>query len=401
MILIYLYNTPSLEARWVILNETNQIQQTVTQGHLTSLAPFAQHTDVYVIVPAEDVVLTSVELPKLNRQRLLQALPFALEEQLIDDVSELHFVTGEYETNHSVPVAIVSQQKMNQWIHRLQEVNISPNVLIPATLALPFIPENWQVSVDHTICAVRTGKYSGFACDKENLFTFLTLKLSEEEKKPDGIHIKNISNEKLDLMLDQIPVNEIKESEKVFLENMTGWIKTYPFINLLQGKYRPKQKSTQAKKIWQKASYLFAAFIGLAFMSNSVSFFILHHEKNHIEQSINMIYHRNFPEATSVVAPKDRMEQKLKKISTQSDNNRFLNLLGFIGESLSKTSGVRLLNLEFRDKVLNLAISAAAFDNLDTFTQSLTQQGLNVKQQNAGSAGSQVTANILIRTGTQ
>ena len=62
MIVIYIHD------EWVALDKNSQDAETIA------------------IVPAQDVLLTTAELPKLSRQRLMLALPFALEEQLIDDV---------------------------------------------------------------------------------------------------------------------------------------------------------------------------------------------------------------------------------------------------------------------------------------------------------------------------
>ena len=68
-------------------------------GDLASLTSAVVDKEVIVVVPARDVLLISAQLPKMNRSRLLQALPFALEEQLIDDVEDLHFAAGVEQAN--------------------------------------------------------------------------------------------------------------------------------------------------------------------------------------------------------------------------------------------------------------------------------------------------------------
>lgn len=379
MILIYIHSTEPFQFKRIDLNE--------------------MESDVIVLVPAQDVLLTNVTLPKLNRQRLLAALPFALEEQLIDDVNQLHFAPGEHQADQSLPVAVVSQQKMNFWMHQLNQAGITPTMMIPATLALPFTPDNWQISIDNATAIVRTGKYSGFACEKDNLTTMLTLKLSEIQKKPECIHIHNLSNQPLNLSLPDISINEIRVAEQPFLEDVAQTIKQNITINLLQGIYRPKIKASQTKIVWLAAIVLAISWFGLTLLGNFVSLFILHHANNQFEQAINKIYFRQFPKATSVVAPHNRIEEKLKQLSAQSQKNIFFNLLGLVGKNLSQVNNIHLLGLEFNEDQINLSIAADTFNSLDQFNQMLLHQGLKVIQKNAGIVDKQVRANLFIQAG--
>ena len=64
------------------------------KGDAAALAEAALDRINIVIVPSEDVLVTTVTLPKMNRSRLLQAIPYALEEQVIEDVDTMHFAAG-------------------------------------------------------------------------------------------------------------------------------------------------------------------------------------------------------------------------------------------------------------------------------------------------------------------
>jgi len=395
-ILIYLHTQ---QASWLMIDENDQTQQSMTRGNLADLTPLTENCKIEVIIPGQTILLTAAELPKLNPQRVMQALPFTLEEQLIDDVNTLHFAIGEYQSNSSFPVAVVTKEKMDTWLTELKQANITPDALIPATLALPFTPDNWYACIYDEIGIVRTGHYSGFSCDKENLNTFLELQLAEAEQKPACIHLYNFSTTPTAIKLSATTLNEMTLGEDQFLEHIAKWTETYPFINLLQGNYKTTKKSTATKKIWVTAGCLAIAWIGFAFFSNLGSLLILHYATSTSEQLINKIYQRNFPQASSVVAPRQRMEEKLKKLSTTANKNNFLSILGIIGNNLPKAKAIQLLSMDFRGNQLILSVSATTFTNLDVFTQALTHQGLNVKQQSAGIAGTAVKANLLIYQG--
>lgn len=395
-ILIYLH---AEKTSWLIMDETGQIEQTVLQGDLNELSPAIDGHDIRVIVPGQSILLTSVQLPKLNPQRLKQALPFALEEQLIDDINTLHFATGQYQANETYPVAVVSNDVMETWITKLNDANIIPHALIPAPLALPFAPDNIYLCMDDTIAIARTTEYSGFSCDKDNLDTLLKLHLAESEKTNDIIHLYNFTSTSSDLKIETVTLNETLAKPEEFLTYLMQWTETFPFINLLQGDYQTSKKASGTQKIWIAAGIVAVVWLGFSLINNIGSYFILHHATAKSEQQIEQIYKRNFPLASSVVAPRQRMEEKLKKLSGSANKNNFLSMLAVVGDNLPKATGIQLLSLDYRGNQLTLNVNAMSFENLDHLIQALTRQHLIVKQQNASMAGTTVKANLQITQG--
>lgn len=378
-IFIYLHTTPTLQASWIILDAFNKITASVERGELEKLT-VDKDCDVIVVVPTEDVLLTQVQLPKMSRSRLMQALPFALEEQLIADVSELHFAVGDYQEDGTFPVAVIAQTKMTAWIHLFSELGISPRAFIPDIFTLDYEAFTWNINSSHHCSVVRTARFGGFACEQENLNTLVQLKLAEESHS------------------DSIALANTQYSETQLLENLSQKFATLAFINLLQSQFHAKPQASNTRKVWLTTCYLAIALVVLVFMRDSISYFILHQHAKKLDAAIAQIYHANFPQATSVVAPRDRMEQKLHALSGEISKNNFLALLSMIGKSISEAH-VNIANMDFREQRVVLEISAASFDNLDAFTQALKKQGLAVKQQSAAEAGAGVKASLLIQAG--
>jgi general secretion pathway protein L len=397
-IVIYIHHIEPFDASWVIITEYNEIQQIVLHGDLTTLKSIAPHYEIHVIIPGQDVLLTYAELPKLSRERLLQALPYAIEDKLVDDISKLHFAVGQF-SPLGTPVAIISKEKINTLLHHLKLFDIAPHTMIPSTLVLPWTEHHWHASCDDTTCAIRTSPFSGFACDKPNFPTLLQLKILETPQKPEWLYLENITQTPMNLNLDHLLINETQITENQFLEKIALLFNTHSYINLLQGYYRPKRKSIQTKKIWVATAVLSGIWFFSSLFNNLISFFILNHTKNTLEQDIKLIYYEQFPSATSVVAPRERMETALKKASATTGQNDFLMLLSFVSDSLYQSKNVKVLNLNFQQNHLYLAVSAKSFADLDLLSHELSQSGLRVKQQNAAMAGTEVKADILISKG--
>lgn len=397
-IILYLDENSTAHACWVVLNEKDEIQQVTLVGKLHDLTEIAKDNNLTVIIPAQDVLLTQVNVPKLSQQRLLQALPFALEDQLLTDVNDLHFAVGAYQENNAMPVAIIAKQKMQAWLNLLNEFSLSPTVMIPASLALPITDNFWQIAVKNDTAIVRIDLYSGFACDKNNLSALLQLRLADESQKPETIQVRNYTAHPLAIELNDVKFLEANVASSQFIEDLSVCA-THPALNLLQGIFRPKFNATPSKKIWRLASYAVAAWLGLGFFSNIVSFFILHHQASNLEAQIARIYKHNFPQATSMVAPKEHMMRKLDELSTQGSKNPFLLWIGYIAKSMAQIKQIRLLQLDFHSNQLNVAISAPNYESVDQFTQALTQQGLIVKQQHIEAHDNNIEGKLSITAG--
>ncbi|MES9978186.1 MAG: type II secretion system protein GspL, partial [Candidatus Thiodiazotropha sp. 6PLUC5] len=64
------------------------------EGSLAQASQLAKGRRTLVLIPAVDILITSVNIPTRNRQRLLQAIPFSLENELTEDIDQLHFAAG-------------------------------------------------------------------------------------------------------------------------------------------------------------------------------------------------------------------------------------------------------------------------------------------------------------------
>jgi general secretion pathway protein L len=330
----------------------------------------------------------------------LQALPYAVEEQLLTDVNELHFAIGDYQADGTLPVAIVAKTKIAHWVALLKAAGIEPSALIPAPLTLPLADNDWFIQLWDNQAIVRTGTYSGFACDKQNLLSLLTFKQTEQTA-PHAIYLLNTDAAPLRAEKEGLTAVIDKQlTDKQFYAEILPQLAT-PAINLLQGEFQARRKTSHSKKIWLLASCVTAAWLAIVLFGNIVSYAILHHEASKLQTAINRIYMRNFPQATSVVAPKQRITDKLNNLLNQNHKNRLLVWLASIGKSLHDSSAIKIKQLDYRNNVLNLEITAPNFDSVDHFAQSLTQQNLQVKQQNFAAAGTQVKGVLIITDGGQ
>jgi general secretion pathway protein L len=391
-LIVYLHAHDLPHPSWIGLDEACHIKQQVQRGNAAELATVAANKYVVVMVPAEDVLLTSVTLPKMNSTRLMQALPFALEEQLISEVNTLHFVPIQ-KTESEWAVAVVAKEKMQAWMDLLKGWNVQPDAMVPLTLALPIKENRWRVLINE-MAVVRTGPYQGFACDKNNLNELLNMALSSIDLLPHLIEGNGVAS----LALNQsINVKEDHFSIEQQQIELAKHAVQFPTLNLLRGEYKSKKTSfAQRRNIWGIIACLTIVWVLLLALYPAISYVILHQRLNNIDHKIEEIYKRHFPHATSIVAPEMRLEEKRRGSVAQGGDNQPLVLLSEVGKGIRATPGVQLKRLDYQANQLTLDLTAASSEEFAQFTEFLVSQGLRVKQQSANLVGARINATIVI-----
>ncbi len=378
---------------WAVVNADGVVIQYAYQDETIGFSQLTENRQVIVIVPAEEVLLTRAHLPSLSRAKLLQAIPFALEEELVDEVDTLHFAVGGTQSDGSLAVGVVAKEKMQQWLAMLEAWQIQADQLIPASLALPYQENEWRGMVED-VAIVRTDLFQGFGCDKNNFADILNLTLTATEKLPHVIHIDNYTSTEISSELNAtISINEtMKEANEAF-RDLAVHAGQAASINLLQGDYAVKKASfPQLNKLWKWTACAAGIWIALLFLYPTVSYFMLKAQDHVIELQIAQIYKRHFPQASSIIEPRLRMQEKLQKQNDGGD--RCLLLISQVGQGLSLAKNVRLKRLDFQNDQLTLELTADTSEDFSAFTDYLSQQGLTIKQQSANLAGSHINATV-------
>src|SRR3972149_1503344 len=185
---IQLDPNPAVDAVWLRVGKVAGEAREPAQGSLEQAALEAAGCRVIALVPGVDVLLTSTVAPSRNRQRIMSAVPFLLEEQFANDIDELHFAIGQRESDGRVSVAVVDRIRMDGWLARLRGGGIGPDMIVCESLSLPLEPESWALLKEPDVTLVRTGRQSGFVVDTANLEKMLHKVLPEtQDKRPKQI----------------------------------------------------------------------------------------------------------------------------------------------------------------------------------------------------------------------
>lgn len=113
-----------------------------------------------VLVPGQYVVLRTAQFHGSHRLATAQTLAFQCEDELLEEVEELHWVILGHE-GASYALAGYRRADMQNWQALLASLNIPPSIMLPDMLAFPYagLPTR-QLLRQHALW--RTGKWSGY-----------------------------------------------------------------------------------------------------------------------------------------------------------------------------------------------------------------------------------------------
>jgi len=378
---------------WMTLDEQGQPASGVQSGELD--ANIAANRRLVVLVPGEDVRFCDARVPGKNRQRILQAIPYALEEQMAEDVEHLHFAIGPALEEGEYPVAVVARRQMDAWLATLSELGLSVDEMISEIQVLPLEPGSWSLLVEGDRALVRSSNYTGFATDTQNVATLFEL-YAGREAAPERVQV--FGDTVVDLGLVEV---DMDTSERPVLVLLAKGLGRRSGIDLLQGSYSQKEDFGQLFTPWRATATLLLAGLLLALVSVGVDNYRLEKQSRVLSAQIEQLYRRTFPNAKRVVNARAQMEQQLKQLQRQSGTGStdFMALLGETGKVLKKTPGVQISGASFRDGRLDLELAADNLQLLDKLKQALNSTGrLQAEIQSATTeAGQKVKSRLRVQ----
>lgn len=394
--LIIRLQTGTATVEWMLLGQGETVIAGPAYAELTELSTKAIASEVIVVIPAEDVLLTAAQVPKVAKQQLVKAVPYALEENLLEALDELHFALGQAEDMADLAVAVVNKKLLNAWLARLEEAEIYPQAMVSEALMLPWEPTTWTIAGAQDKAIVRCSAQAGFAIASENLAKLLELKLSEARQKPKSLTVYPIGDANLKLA-DFKPCDMNYQSSQQSLLTLTqAACQQVPAINLLQGEYRSKKQSNQSAKLMKVSLALAAAWLVLLLGGNIAQYGYLRHQQNTLTTAIATVYRSYFPEAKQVVSPKLRIERALARVQANESNPEFMHLFAKVAKAMHMTKNIKLKMLNYQNQKLIMELQVENFENLNKLTKQLNQLGLNVKRDNAIRKSSIVNARLTI-----
>ena len=364
------------------LDEEGQVDAPFVCRPIHEAKALQKNARTIVVVPTKNSSLHEIELPWLSESKARAAIPYALEEQLAQNVSTLHFAFDrEHYQNNRYLVVVTDKQFLLDLMAKLDALMLDFDV----------VTFDWFALQENEACVTDSGLLIS-----DNLFKGALsgepaqLYLSNGERHTQPIVFKDslISLQHVGSTI-QDGLSSVWVAERLLQAKM---------MNLCQGELQHDMHQ-QVSKYWFKASAIMTGVLLVSVvLINALHLHLINNKMVDVDKKIAVIYRTFFPLASQVISPKFRIGQLLQSGLASTDTKDFWSLLDKLAQAYDGKK-IIIEQLHFQSPLLSVTLTANNFQALERLQQRLQQANVKVTQSQASSHEDKVLATLELSMG--
>jgi general secretion pathway protein L len=409
-LVIRLDSTSPELASWVVADPTGALLGPPLSGPLAGAVEAAAGRVVIALAPAFDVVRTLAEVPLKGGGKLLQALPFALEEQLAEDVDGLHFAHGERLDDGRFEVAIVRRQVIEDWGSRLASAGLRADRMYSVADAVGSTPNTATLLLEEDCAILREADGRIGVVDAANCTVLLDLVIGQSGAREAETGRANLvvyataqavdrHGATLESLRPQLESLDIRQLTDGSLPRLAAQIVTTPGVNLLQGDYARRSTLIPYLAAWRQSAALAATLVALSLVLQYAEVSKLRSEVAALDSRIDQAFHYVFPDAGPVQDARAQLSSRLRQMGERGSAapQEFLATLNIVAGALSGSPEGRIEAINYRSGTFELRVRAPNVAVLDQIQQTVMKSGsLDAQIQSANASGEDVIGRLQI-----
>ncbi|NCF23933.1 MAG: hypothetical protein GWP60_05310 [Gammaproteobacteria bacterium] len=412
-LVIRLGTDENAHASWIAVDDAGTRRTPPVMGPLDEAVKDIGGREVIVLVPAGETSTLTCDLPAKGA-RLRAALPFALEEQVADEIEKLHFAPGTRRAGGDFPVVVVAHDRMNAWVERLSDAGIRPARLVPEDHGLAVVPNTLSMLVaEHQIVFndgadlefVMQGVTPTDALAAAGLFGNEGLSDEAQEASRHLLVYCEPTDEQrfendwsvLRQHLDSVDINLLPDG---VLPRLAVTVASGAGVNLLQGRYGERTDMSALFRPWRYAAALLLAIGVLGIAGKAIDYFRLSGEEAALKEQFTAEYRKIRPDDTrEVMDPLGTVTSIRRSFGTAGAAPAvFLPSLQQLAAAIQENKEAEILAISYRAGVIDVRLTAPDVATLDKIQKSVSQSTrFTASIQSTDRVGDQVSSRIQIR----
>lgn len=388
MLVIRLQTPNDPEPAWATLNGK---PAEWTHGSWERLLPLAlaRGQELVLLIPSREVLLTQTSVNTRNQRQLQQAIPFALEDSIADDLENQHIVWQTQTGTSLVDVAVIRRARLREWVDALHGHQLRALAILPDLFALPWETDTTTLWQQGDNIWVRTGELSGYASTRPALPLLLD---NMTTGKTAPVRLRLYSDQATTWAADpRFDLINETQAEQLLPTSLQPALK----LNLLNG--LQDENRAQLRQHWQR--WRLAA--GLAAVAALLGLGIYAFDSYRLQQQLDALDTQNlqlfaelFPEASNVDPRglKSRLASELARIgskSTDTGTDSPLPQLASFAEAMTSTGGLTVEDIRAQTGTLTINLQAQNQQAIETLRDTLEKSlGNPVELQSSRTADS-------------
>lgn len=385
---------------WVLLDVAGQcqasgeadsqhdIEQTLAQNAL-------EHSRLAGLIPGDEAAFCVADIPAKQQRFIAQALPYAVEEQLAQDVETLHLALGTRGAQ-GFPVAAIDRERMANWMSLFSNwQGLTLDALYADAALLPPTADGWSVCINNELAMLRGPAGEWLSIQAFNLAMFLqTLAVAEGETAvPVTVYRIGQPTADSELIMAEIATQgglrvttEHVDSSPVELLALCQHQENTKAINLCQGDFRAGLAKQSALAPWRPLIVVAAAWLILQLGLDTGLGWYYQNQAAELNAQAMGVYQQAFPDDRRTHPGNVRrvIQGQLRQNANSGPDLDFVTLMKYVGQQYSAVSGgngLRFNSLSYNQARGELVVDLRAdnYDRMSRLRNGLTAQGLRAE----------------------
>ncbi|CND86133.1 type II secretion system protein GspL [Yersinia nurmii] len=317
---------------------------------------------IRVFFPGEWAGVRQVELPRVSRKQAEKIIPALLEEDLCEDIDDLHFSILKIDEKLAT-VAVINHQKMQhltQWLHQGE---ILATTLLPDWLALP----EGHLLVSGERCLLRTKQWQGWSAES-SLAPYL---LKAQLRDSDSVSQLGVYGE--------LPMALAAALDSCGIEKTTSETLPAPqttVVGLLCGRWKPRVNYQKQWERWRPTITSLIVLVGVMTVERLVSLWSVTERAQQTRTVAEESFRHLFPEQRRIVNLRAQLNVALREAENGVAEDELLVILPLIVETLEskgilKQVDVQGMKFDQLRQELHLRLRADDFATFEALRENL------------------------------
>jgi general secretion pathway protein L len=365
---------------------------------------------VVALAPAAQILLADPQLPPGGGAALKRAVPFALEEQLTEDVDLLSFAIGRRRAGGGTPVAVVTRSVLEGWVSALKSAGLAPDSMYADISLIPENPGQTVLWIEKRRLAVRRPGALPFAVELSPIKDALVVAGVIADPLDPGLESRPKESVILYVTRDdwadiQDEVEELAGEFETFrvqllVDGPLPWlargIDAPDAVNLLQGEFARTTDYGARLRRWRVAAALAVLLLLVYVAAQALQIRRAKRESAALDAEISQVFSAAMP-GEPLTDPRRQMQTRLERIRRSGAGpQNFLHALQALSGALSTMPKTSISALSYHEDTLDMTVTAPSLAALAELSKFTAKDGLTAEIQSSNPTAAGVEAHLQI-----
>ncbi|WP_439146132.1 type II secretion system protein GspL [Vibrio sp.] len=370
---VRLSSEPQSPVPWLVWSTSQQ--EVIASGELSSweqfdeLTPYAEKRSCIALLPGNECLIKRVEIPKGAARQFDSMLPFLLEDEVAQDIEDLHLTILDKDATHAT-VCGVDREWLKQALEQFREANIIFRKVLPDTLAVPFeeqgisalqIDQHWLLRQGNS---QRQGNYQAVSISEAWLPMFLQSDWIGANEEEQATTIFSYTAMPSDDVQQQSGLEwQAKPAELVM--SLLSQQAITSGVNLLAGTFKTKSSFSKYWRVWQKVAIAACLLVAVIVTQQVLKVQQYEAQAEAYRAESERIFRAVLPgkqRIPTVSYLKRQMNDEAKKYGGSGDGDSLLGWLALLPETLGQVKSIEVESIRYDGNRSEVRLQAKSSD---------------------------------------